>query len=108
MSFKPSIECTKSGNLFYTYKFRKLWLLLLYHDFSKVGAWNLTSDALNYADPNAYSIIGSINSEFALNNGYEFFMSYPETGSYNIWFQKNYPLTEEKEINKKSNTSHVN
>ena len=97
---KPNTNCIQSGRLFYKYKYRKTWLLLYYHDFSKVGKWDKAIDAMNYSDPNKYSIIYYLNDDFKIDDSYEFLLDYPEVEGQNIWRQKNNPLNEHKAENK--------
>ena len=100
MLLKPNTNCVQLGSLFYMYRHRKSWLLLYYHDFSKASLWKKTSDALNYSDPDMYSIMYYLSPDFMINKGYEFLLDYPEVKGQNIWFQKNNPLYEYKQENK--------
>ena len=99
MSFKPNTRCKRLGDLFYSYKKRKSWLLIYYHDKSRSGAWNNITEANNSKLADKYSIIYSINS-YKLNDGFEFLLDYPGLPGQNIWFQKNNPLYERKEVGK--------
>jgi len=101
MSFKPDTECRVLGGNFYTYKHKKSWQLIYYHDFSQSGAWERTTDALNSKDIYKYSILDTIDETYSINNRYEFLLEYPETTGYNMWSQANFPLNEIKAEDKR-------
>jgi len=101
MGFKPDTECRSLGGKFYTYKHKKIWQLIYYHDLSKAGKWDSTNDALNYNHPYKYSVIDSIDESYIINDGYEFLLEYPEKNGYNNWIQTNFPLNEIEEDDKR-------
>ena len=71
------------------------WLKVFYHDMSESIGFYSEDEAIYTKQPNKYSILRDITSDYKQNNGlYEFLLIYPETPSYNRWLQGENPLDE--------------
>ena len=96
MIIKPNTKCIYSGGLFYKQKYGATWVLLYYHDYSKVSFWKTAAEALDYNEPDKYGNVRLISQHFKYNNEYEFLLEYPEVSGYNRWCQAKNPLDETK------------
>ena len=71
-------------------------MLLYYLDYSVAGAWGDAKKALHWINASMYGIIDYISPQLKINDGYEFFLDFPEINKHVIWYQKNNPLQEKK------------
>ena len=73
------------------------WLKVFHHDMSNGIGFFDESEAIHTETKEKYSILDEIDSQFKINNKFEFLLIYPEETEYNRWKQINNPLDEIEE-----------
>ena len=74
--------------------FNRKWILVFYHKFENdQDLFKSKEEALQTNQPKKYSILGKIDTRYAISREYEFLLEYPKfAGYYNHWAQTKNPI----------------
>lgn len=83
-----------SGRYYQVHR-KSVWMLLLWHNYTKVGPFSSKNAALNNDGEYNYSVISELTDEYKINNKFEFMIQYPEVAKDIIWKQSKNPKDED-------------
>jgi len=83
-------------------KYGSKWLKVFYHDSSTGSYFSSLSEALSTNNQYKYSILGSIDTKYRINEKFEFLLEYPGFDGYNRWKQSLNPKDDQEITGKKA------